>query len=118
MPPSPRHRTLRLLGRALEPQFHPVAFPSAQVVGYALSLGLTLLALWLAAVRHLAPVRLVPVLLGLALVQAGVQLASFMHVRESRGTAWHLPLLVIAAGVAVATIVFSMWIMTFKYGVS
>lgn len=115
---TPRHRTLEALGQALAPRFHRVAFPWTQVCGYGLSLALTFVALWLAAIARLASDRLVPLLLALALVQAGVQLGSFMHLRESRGPAWHLPLLVIATFVAAATIVFSMWIVSFKYGVS
>ena len=118
MPAPPRYRAFRTLGRMLEPRFAHGGFPGVQVAGYAASVCLTLVALWLAAANRLRPASLVPLLLAMALVQAGVQLASFMHVRESRGPAWHLPLLVIATFVAAATVVFSMWIVTFKYGVS
>ena len=118
MPTGPGERPMRGLGRLMEPHFSPTRLPSAQIVGYALSVGITLLALWLSASAGLRLVPLVVLLLALALVQAGVQLVSFMHVRESRGPAWHLPLLLIAGGVAVATVVFSLWIVAFKSGVS
>ena len=118
MPATPRPRAFHALGRMMAPRFAHMGFPGMQVAGYGVSVGLTLMALWLAAANRMGTAGLVPLLLALALVQAGVQLASFMHVRESRGPAWHLPLLVIAAFVAAATVVFSMWIVTFKYGVS
>jgi len=58
------------------------------------------------------------VVLALAAVQAGIQLACFMHVREAAGPAWQLPVLGAAVMIAVGIVIFSIWIMTFKWGVS
>lgn len=103
---------------ALAPRFAEHATPWKQVTGYAGSLLLTFLSLW-AAWRHLLPVRdLVVLLLALGGLQAAWQLMSFMHLREGRGSTWHLVTLFFGIGVGVGIVGFSIWIMTFKSGVS
>lgn len=103
---------------ALAPRFTPEGTPWKQIVGYAGSLLLTFIALG-AAVRHLlSPQGLVVVILALAGLQAAWQLLSFMHLRESRGSAWHVVTLFLGIGVGLGIVGFSVWIMTFKSGVS
>lgn len=104
--------------RLLRPHFVSVRFPSTQIVGYATSLVLTLLALGLTAGGRLPPAALIPTILGLAAIQAGVQLSCFMHLRESRGPAWQLPTLALALGIGIGIVGFTIWIMAFKSGVS
>lgn len=103
---------------ALAPHFEEVRFPTKAVVGYAVSVALTLLAL-LAVTKHLLPpAGLLATVLALAAVQALLQLGSFMHLREAGGETWQLPVIILAFGIAVGIVIFSVWIMSFKWGVS
>ncbi len=103
---------------ALTPHIAPIHFPTMQIVGYAMSLALTLLAFAMTAHHWLSPRGLVTVLVILAFIQAGMQLLIFMHLREGRGTLWHIPVLGLALFVALGVVGFSIWIMLFKSGVS
>ena len=104
--------------RIIDPHFTEERFPWRQVIGFAASLALTFAALLMVRGRILAPQLLTPVLLALAAAQVGIQLGVFMHLRESRGPAWHVPLLALGIGIAVGMVGMSIWIMTFKWGVS
>lgn len=103
---------------ALAPQFEEHDFPWRQILGYAASLVLTVSALLLVVHRVLPPAELVALILALAAVQAGLQLGLFMHLRESLGETWHVVTLALAIVVALGIVIFSVWIMTFKSGVS
>jgi cytochrome aa3 quinol oxidase subunit IV len=103
---------------ALAPRFAEPEMPWRQVAGFAGCLVLTFLALW-AAARHVLPTgSLVVTILGLAVLQAAWQLASFMHLREGRGSTWHVVTLFFGIAVGLGIVGFSIWIMTFKSGVS
>lgn len=116
--PAAEPRTTRFPASLLAPRFAPLHFPSLQIAGYAGSLLLTLTALALVSRHLLPPQALVATILGLAAIQALLQLSCFMHLRESGGPAWHLPLLALAIGIGVGIVGFSIWIMAFKTGVS
>ncbi len=102
----------------LAPKFEVEGFPWAQVMGYVFSLLLTFAALLLVVDHAMPPILLLAVILALALGQAGLQLGVFMHLRESRGTAWQLLPLGLAFFIAFALVGTSIWIMLFKTGVS
>lgn len=102
----------------LTPRFREGRFPMSQILGYLASVILTLGALFLVLRHPVAPRDLLAAILGLAVIQAGVQLAVFMHLRESRGPAWHLVVLGLAFFTAIGMVVASIWIMAFKWGVS
>jgi cytochrome aa3-600 menaquinol oxidase subunit 4 len=106
------------IGGILAPRLGPIHFPTLEMGGYALALVLTLLAFGLTAYHWLTPGVLIPVILALAFLQGAVQLGVFMHLREGRGTLWHLPVLGLALFVALGIVGFSLWIMMFKSGVS
>lgn len=100
----------------LAPRFHEDAFPWRQIIGYVLSLALTLLALALVIQHVLSPALLLIVVLVMAGVQAAVQFGFFMHLRESTGPAWHIASLALGIAVALGIVAFSIWIMSFKWG--
>lgn len=102
----------------LNPRFAEEGLPWAQVAGYAGSLLLTFAALYLALHHLMAPLMLVGVILVLAAGQAGLQLGVFMHLRESRGTAWQVLPLFLAFAIALGLVGMSVWVMAFKSGVS
>ncbi|MCY0908814.1 MAG: cytochrome C oxidase subunit IV [Sulfobacillus thermosulfidooxidans] len=104
--------------RFLAPHFESEGFPWLQIFGYIGSLLLTIAAL-LAVVQHiLSPIGLLTVILILAVAQAALQLGIFMHLRESRGSTWHIITLGLGIVIALGLVGMSMWIMTFKSGVS
>lgn len=102
----------------LAPRFEEETFPWKQILGYIASLVLTVLAFG-AVIKHvLPPVFLIGFILFLAVLQAAVQLGIFMHLRESRGTTWHIVTLGLAMLMGIGLVICSIWIMTFKSGVS
>ncbi len=104
--------------RFLAPHFESDGFPWLQIFGYVGSLLLTIAAL-LAVVDHILPAfGLLVVILVLAVGQAALQLGIFMHLRESRGSTWHIVTLGLGIVIAIGLVGMSMWIMTFKSGVS
>ncbi len=106
------------VGRLLRPQFAEEGFPWKQIAGFIGSLAFTFVALILVVNRVVPVVALIPIILTLAAIQAGWQLGFFMHLRESRGPAWHIGVLVLGGGIGILLVIFSIWIMMFKWGVS
>lgn len=100
------------------PKMHQTHFPSLQITGYLLSIILTLLAFGMVAYHWMPMSSLIPVILILAFIQAGLQLGIFMHLREGRGTTWQIPVLALAVSIGLGIVGFSIWIMMFKSGVS
>ncbi|CAB1128270.1 conserved membrane protein of unknown function [Candidatus Hydrogenisulfobacillus filiaventi] len=103
---------------SLAPRFDEHPFPWKQVAGYGTSLALTAVAFAMVLLHVLPGTALVAAILALALVQALVQLAAFMHLYESRSTAWHVPMISLAFLFAFGLVAGSIWIMMFKSGVS
>ncbi len=102
----------------LQPKMHATQFPSLQITGYILALVLTLLAFGMVAYHWVPVPSLIPIILVLAFIQGALQMGIFMHLREGRGTTWHLPVLALALFVGLGIVGFSIWIMMFKSGVS
>ncbi len=102
----------------LKPQFHEEKFPTVQIWGYIGSLVLTFAAYLLVMNHVLPPVALLSVILTLAVIQAGLQLGVFMHLKEGRGLAWQLIPLYLVFLIAIGMVGMSIWIMLFKSGVS
>lgn len=102
----------------LRPNFQDKGFPWLQAWGFAGSVLLTVAAYVLVAGHRMAPTLLLVVVLVMAASQAVLQLAAFMHLRESRGLAWHVIPIGLAMLTAMAMVAMSIWIMTFKSGVS
>lgn len=102
----------------LSPQFASHRFPAAQIVGYGLSLALTAVSFGLVMLKVWPARAVLAAILILAAMQALVQLSIFMHLRESRGSAWHLLAIAMALFIAIGLVALSLWIMMFKWGVS
>lgn len=104
--------------RFMRPHFGEEKFPWVQIWGYIGSLVLTFAALIMVVDHVLPPLALLSVILTLAVGQAALQLGVFMHIRESRGMAWQVIFLGMVLLMAVGMVGMSIWIMTFKTGVS
>jgi cytochrome o ubiquinol oxidase operon protein cyoD len=88
--------------------------PKMYIIGYILSLVLTVAAFWLVLAHVMSTTPLVITILALATLQIFVQLFFFMHVTEGEGPNYHGMALLLGA-VFVITVVFgSLWIMSFN----
>lgn len=95
---------------------HEAGFPWKHIVGFALSIILTLLALWTAFGMGLSKNVIIVVIIVFAFLQAAVQLFMFMHVTETengRIQTWNMIHGFIAFIVIVAG---SIWVMSFGMG--
>ncbi|MCF8566758.1 cytochrome C oxidase subunit IV family protein [Alicyclobacillus tolerans] len=88
-------------------------FPWSHIVGYILSIVLTLIALWMVLGKTLTPRPLMTTIMILAGFQVLVQLVFFMHFWEALGPRYHMLALTLGGVFAVAIIAGSIWIMTF-----
>lgn len=90
--------------------------PVQHIIGFVLSIAMTLLAAW-AALRSELPVMWIIIsILILALLQAGVQLFMFMHVTESASGNGHVPWNMMFHGFALAAIVVAGSLFTMSFG--
>ncbi|KGP72305.1 cytochrome aa3 quinol oxidase subunit IV [Pontibacillus yanchengensis] len=62
-------------------------FPWNHVIGFILSIALTLLSVWIALYTSLSITAIIWIIVSLAIIQAGIQLFMFMHIREGEGGA-------------------------------
>src|SRR3989344_131018 len=81
------------------------------ILGFAISLALTLTAYFVIAGQWFAGQLSVVFIIGLALAQFVVQLFFFLHVGKETGTRWNLAALVSTIGVLVIVIAGALWIM-------
>lgn len=97
------------------PQGHHDGFPWKNVIGYLMSMVLTVAALWTVLAQPAQVGVILFVILGLAVVQIFVQLFFFMHFLErDEGPAFHAMGLALGLIFTIAIVAGSMWIMTFN----
>ncbi|KHE72395.1 cytochrome aa3 quinol oxidase subunit IV [Halobacillus sp. BBL2006] len=90
--------------------------PMNHVIGFLLSIAMTLLAAW-AVIGSNLPVRWVIIsILILALLQAGVQLFMFMHITEKGSGGGHVPWNMMFHGFALAAILVAGSLFTMSFG--
>lgn len=97
---------------------HEERFPWMHVIGFVLSVLLTIVALWAVESHALHQGPLLFIIMALAVVQIFVQLFFFMHITENYGPAYHSVMLIIAVINVIAIVGGSMWIMSFNAQVS
>src|SRR5579875_1401011 len=88
-------------------------FPWSHIVGFIISIVLTLVALWLVLNNMMTWAGLLFVILALAVLQILVQLFFFMHFTYSHGPKYHVVALSLGLIFTVAIVAGSIWIMTF-----
>ncbi|MCY0875602.1 MAG: cytochrome C oxidase subunit IV family protein [Firmicutes bacterium] len=92
---------------------HGRSFPWLHVVGYLLSLVLTIIA-FLAVLNHwLSGRTLISIIMLLAVMQIGIQLFFFMHFTEGHGPRYHIMALGFALFFTIIFVGGSVWIMSF-----
>ncbi|TKD70463.1 cytochrome aa3 quinol oxidase subunit IV [Pseudalkalibacillus hwajinpoensis] len=88
-------------------------FPWSHVVGFGLSIVLTLLALWIGFYSGFSLTTIMVIVVGLALVQATIQLLMFMHITESEDSSVQVGTILYAVFIAVAVVAGTIWVMSF-----
>ncbi len=91
---------------------HDHGFPWSHVIGFILSIVLTVVALWIALSLNLPATTTMVIIVGLAIFQAFVQLLMFMHLTEQE-KAFQIFSIAFGFFVAIAVVAGSIWIIDF-----
>lgn len=89
------------------------AFPTGHVIGFIVSLALTVAAAWVALKTNLSFNMIMLIIGSLAFVQAGLQLFLFMHVNEGEDVKSNMVNLTYGIFTAVVIVLGTMWVMSF-----
>ncbi|CAH2712980.1 Quinol oxidase subunit 4 [Neobacillus rhizosphaerae] len=92
---------------------HSKGFPKSQVFGFVLSLVLTFAALFVALKTSLSFNTIIWIIGTLAIVQAGLQLFMFMHLKEGEDGNSQTINVIYGVFIAVVTVAGSIWVMSF-----
>ncbi|WP_347548280.1 cytochrome aa3 quinol oxidase subunit IV [Pseudalkalibacillus hwajinpoensis] len=88
-------------------------FPWSHVIGFGLSIVLTLIALWVGFYSGFSLTTIMIIVVILALIQASIQLLMFMHITESEDSRIQTGTILYAVFIAVAVVAGSIWVMSF-----
>lgn len=91
---------------------HSKGFPISHVIGFFMSLVLTLGAAWIALQTSLSVKAVMWIIGTLAIVQAGIQLYMFMHINEGGNKVANNINILYSAFLAVVIVAGSIWVMT------
>lgn len=91
-------------------------FPVQHVVGFVLSLALTVIAAWAALGSDLPKGWIVAGIMVLAVIQAAIQLLMFMHVTEFASGNGHVPWNMMFHGFVIVAIIVAGSLFTMSYG--
>ncbi|MGM0806571.1 MAG: cytochrome aa3 quinol oxidase subunit IV [Bacillota bacterium] len=94
----------------------PHGFPWKHLIGFVLSIVLTLFALWIALETDLSMTWILIIIFGFAFLQAALQLLMFMHVTENSTKSnltsrVQIGNILFAAFVAIVIVIGSVWVM-------
>jgi len=92
---------------------HKNGFPMTQVFGFVLSLILTFAALFIALKTSLSFNSIIWIIGILAIVQAGLQLFMFMHLRDGEDSKAQTINVIYGVFIAAVTVAGSIWVMSF-----
>lgn len=92
---------------------HEEGFPWHHIIGFVVSIVLTLVALWMVMQHVFPPAGLMTAILVLAAAQIAIQLFFFMHITESYGPRYHVMTLTIGLCFVIAVVAGSIWVMSF-----
>lgn len=95
---------------------HTKRFPVQHMVGFLLSISLTLLAVWSALGSDLPTFWIITSIMALAIIQAGIQLFMFMHMTESESGSGHIPWNMMFHGFVLAAIIVAGSLFTMSFG--
>ncbi|MBC1475026.1 cytochrome aa3 quinol oxidase subunit IV [Listeria grandensis] len=85
--------------------------PWKHIVGFALSIALTLLAVWVVFESTLSKSVIITVIFIFAFIQAALQLLMFMHMTEGQNGRIQVSNILFAAFIAIVVVMGSYWVM-------
>ncbi|EUJ22801.1 cytochrome aa3 quinol oxidase subunit IV [Listeria newyorkensis] len=85
--------------------------PWKHIVGFALSIALTLLAVWVVFESTLSKSVIITVIFIFAFIQAALQLLMFMHMTEGQNGRIQVGNILFAAFIAIVVVMGSYWVM-------
>ncbi|MCA1009851.1 cytochrome C oxidase subunit IV family protein [Halobacillus halophilus] len=97
---------------------HKKRIPTQHIIGFFLSITLTLVAAWAALQSDLSVRWIIIGIMALAIIQAGIQLFMFMHVVEPESQGGHIPWNMMFHGGVLATILVAGSLFTMSFGFS
>lgn len=100
----------------MEKQQSERRIPVKHIIGFLLSLGLTVLAAWAALESDLPVKWVIAAIMVLAVIQAGIQLFMFMHMTESSGGNGTITWNMMFHAFMIATIVVAGSLFTMSFG--
>lgn len=86
-------------------------YPVGHILGFVLSLVMTILAIWVALHTPLPKTVIMTIIGALSFLQAGMQLFMFMHVNESENKKIQVINITYALLIALTVIIGSIWVM-------
>jgi len=89
-------------------------YPINHIIGFALSITLTIIAAWTALSSDLPVMWIIIAIMALAVIQAGIQLFMFMHITERGAT--HAPWNMMFHAFVIAAIVVAGSLFTMSFG--
>ncbi|MBX4191601.1 MAG: cytochrome o ubiquinol oxidase subunit IV [Candidatus Doudnabacteria bacterium] len=92
-------------------QEHKLSPLKSYILGFFISVGLTLTAYFIVEKQLLNGYDLILVIFGLAFIQLWVQLIFFLHLGQEQKPRWNIYALLSTGGIALIVIVGSIWIM-------
>ncbi|WP_028785012.1 cytochrome aa3 quinol oxidase subunit IV [Thalassobacillus devorans] len=95
---------------------HSKRFPVQHIIGFVLSIVLTLLAAWAALGSDLPVKWIITGIMTLAVIQAGIQLFMFMHMTERESGGGHVPWNMMFHGFVLAAIIVAGSLFTMSFG--
>ncbi|WP_264739311.1 cytochrome aa3 quinol oxidase subunit IV [Cytobacillus firmus] len=90
----------------------PKSFPISHVIGFVVSLVLTFAAAGIALKTNLSFKVIMWIIGSLAVIQAGMQLFMFMHLREGEDGTTNLVNMIYAVFLVIVIVVGSIWVLT------
>ncbi|MGP4071619.1 cytochrome aa3 quinol oxidase subunit IV [Piscibacillus sp. B03] len=96
---------------------HAKKIPTQHIIGFVLSLVLTVIAAWTAVGSDLSTNWIIIIIMLLAVIQAGIQLIMFMHIVERESQNGHVPWNMMFHGFVAAAIVVagSLFVMVYAF---
>lgn len=91
-------------------------FPWKHIAGFALSIALTLLAVWVALYADFSLNVILTVIVIFAVFQAVLQLLMFMHMTEGSSGKFHTGTILYAAFIAIVVVAGTVWVMGSHHG--
>ncbi|UII56442.1 cytochrome aa3 quinol oxidase subunit IV [Cytobacillus spongiae] len=88
------------------------SFPLSHVIGFFMSLVLTFGAAWVALQTSLSAKAIMWIIGSLAILQAGIQIFMFMHLREGEDKITNTVNILYSAFLAIVIVAGSIWVMT------